>query len=348
MFVKQEGYKNRKMKASKIIIVGILLCGTFLSQAQEVVNPYPDTLSMKTDSQTEVIFSFYRMSDKKAYLTDDLWRSILSVMESAVESSDHQDGIIVTYKTTERNGEEIAQVMVDPLSSKADRYLIGKEGMVEILSNRIDFVIYQKKVSISFSLNDLSDLAEIKELSVESVWAQIENKLENEGKRNLYTGTGAFKYGNANILKTNGAPAKMDGLELSAGIGIGFYRDRFVPDIGFKLAVNFPDRLGNNDLQFGFLYTQQYFFSQNAEQEFDVDINGFLSGFFSKEFSENYKIGVGAGALIQQNGDFYQGNTYKFSLYTERRDSKINFTPELIFTDDFKQVIPALKFGLSF
>lgn len=336
------------MKSSKTLVVGIILFGTFLSQAQEVINPYPDTLRMTTDSQTDVIFSFHRMSDKKAYLTDDLWKSILNVMESAVESSDSESGIIVTYKKVERNGEEVAQVIVDPLKSKADMYLIGNEGMIEILANRIDFVIYQSKVSIAFSLNNLSDLQEIKELSVESVWDQIENKFENEGKRNLYTGTGAFKYGNANILKTEGAPAKLDGLELSAGIGFGFYRDRFAPDLNFRVAANFPDRLGNDDLKFGFIYSQQYFYQKQPEGDFNLDVNDFLSGFVSSKIGPDREIGVALGMLVRRNGDFYEGNTFKITGFNRSTKSRINFSPELIFTDDFKKVIPAVKFGLSF
>lgn len=336
-------------KTSKKLFIGILLFGTFWSQAQEIVNPYPDTLKIETDSKIEVQFSFYRMSDKTEYLTDDLWKSILAIMESAVESSPNQEGIEVTYqKVKQGEEEEVAKVTVKELEDNADVFLIGKEGMREIHSDRIDFVIYLSKASIAFSLDDLDDLDEIKDLSVESVWDQVSQKFENEGKRNLYFGEGTFKYGKANLKGITGTPGGVDQLELSIGIGMGFYRDRFVPDIGFKIAVNFPDRLGNKDLQFGLLYTQQYFFEKNAQQEYEVDTNGFLSGFFSIDFSGNYKIGAGVGALIEQNGDFYQENTYKFSMYTEKKDSKISFTPELIFTDNFKQIIPALKFGLSF
>ncbi|WP_436515053.1 hypothetical protein [Ekhidna sp. To15] len=336
------------MKSSKILVLGILLYGTFLSQAQEVTNSYPDTLKMTTDSQTDVIFSFYRMSDKEVYLTDDLWKSILNVMEAAVESSESKNGIIVTYKKVKRNGEEVAQVIVDPLKSKADIYLIGNEGMVEILANRIDFEIYQSKVSIAFSLNNMADLEEIKELSVESVWNQIENKFENEGKRNLYTGTGAFKYGNANILKTNGAPAQLDGLEISAGIGFGFYRDRFAPDLNFRLAVNWPDRLGNDDLKFGFIYSQQYFYQEQPEGDFNLDVNDFLSAFVSSKIGSDREIGIALGMLVRRNGDFYEGNTFKVTGFNRSTKSRVNFSPELIFTDDFKKMIPALKFGLSF
>ncbi|MFK7953644.1 MAG: hypothetical protein AB8B73_12420 [Ekhidna sp.] len=336
------------MKTNKILVVGILLFGTFLGKAQDIVNPYPDTLKIETDSQIEVAFSFYRMSDKKAYLTDDLWKSILGVMESSVESSLYQEGIVVSYQKIKKGDAEVARVKVDELKDKSDVFTIDKEGMKEVYSNRIDFVIYQPKLSISFSMEDLADLEEIKELSVESVWEQVDQKFENEGTRNLYNGNGVFKYGKANLDGIVGGPAVIDQIELSGGIGLGFYRDRFVPDINFKLAVGFPDRLGNQDIQFGLLYTQQYFFDKNVEQEYDLNVNGFLSAFFSKSFRKDYKIGVGAGKLLQQNGDFYQGDTYKFSLYTQKRDSRVNLTPELIFTENFKKAFPALKFGLSF
>ena len=140
----------------------------------------------------------------------------------------------------------------------------------------------------------------------------------------------------------------MDKIEISAGLGFGFYRDRFAPDFNARLAIDFPDRLGNEDLKFGFIYTQQYFFKEQQDEDFDVDANGFLSGFVSSRVGSEREIGIAIGMLVNKNGNFYKGNTFKVTGFNRNVKSRINFSPELIFTNDFKNVIPAIKFGLSF
>ena len=294
------------------------------------------------------MFAFNRISEKKGYFNKDLWNSMLSIMETAIKNADRNGGLIVTYeKITKRDG-EVAKVEVQPLDISNDIYLIGKDQMKEKRSERIEFVLLFTEVSVSFSLKDLDELTEVRSLDIASVWSQVEMKFKDQGKRNLYAGTGDIKYGKANIHDISGYHKELDNIELSAGVGLGFYRDRFVPDLGFRIAVNMPDRLGKPRLQFGLLYTQHYFFNEVNEGEFNLDINGFLSGFTSLKGIGDYELGLAVGGLIHREGNFYRGKTYKFSVYTQKNESKISFTPELIFTNNFKEIIPAIRFGLSF
>ncbi len=332
----------------KIAIVSVLLIIAISTKAQYNKSPYPDTLTLTTDSKIDIQFLFYRMSDKERHLTDDLWQSIISIMNSSATSSSYDGGIEVTYRKVKMDENEVAKVEVKEIENNSDVFLIGNEGMKEVRSERAEFKILLAKVAIVFSINSLSELEEISELSVESVWDQVNLKYKHSGSRKLYKGSGVFKYGKANISSINDSPDGTDSIELSSGVGIGFYRDRFVPDLGFKLGFNLPDRYGNPHIQLGALYTQHYFFTEQTEGEFNLDLNGFLSGFVTYHGIESYEIGLAIGGLIHREGSFFKGGTYKLSLYTSKDNSKVEFTPELIFTNDFKDAFPALRFGLSF
>lgn len=337
------------MKSTKkLIITVVFLTIAMYTQAQVKTHPYADTLVLRTDNQVDVKFLFYRMSDKEVHMKDDLWKSILNIMSTAVSSSTYDGGVTVTYSKIKQGEGEAAKVEVKEIENNSDIFLIESEGMREILADRIEFRIYLSKAAILFSVNSMDDLEAISELSVESVWDQVNLKYKNYGKRNIYSGTGKFKYGKANVANISGRPGGNDSIELSSGVGLGFYRDRFVPDLSFKLGFHLPDRFGNKKLEFGALYTQHYFISTQSEGDSEPDLNGFLSGFISHQFLPNYEIGIAFGALIHRDGDYFKGGTYKLSFYTSKDNSKVEFTPELIFTEDFKSAFPAIRFGLSF
>lgn len=342
----------KKIGINKYICLLVLFIGVGQGYGQDQLQPnrsnYPDTLVLKTEMKNEVTFSFNRISRKKDYLTNDLWNSTLSLMETAATNSDLEGGLMVRYRKEMQAGEEVAKVEVSRLEKDNDIYVIDRDQMTEKKSDRVEFWMLYDQVAISFSINDLSNLEDVKSLDIESVWSQIGMKFENQGKRNLYRGIGEIKYGKANIEKIEANNSRLDNIELSAGVGLGFYRDRWVPDITGKVAFNLLDRLGNKRLQFGLLFTEHYFFKEVENEGFDLELNSFLSAFGSLKSLGDYELGLGIGTLIYRQGDFYKGSTYKFSLYTQKDHSKITFTPELIITNDFKDVFPAIKFGLSF
>jgi hypothetical protein len=267
-------------------------------------------------------------------------------MQSA--AAEDQEGIRVTYTKAMIKEEEVAKIEVNELADKGDVYIINSPGTKEIRANRIELLIQIPKLTVSFSVNEIAELETLTELRVEEVWTEVNDKYEDQGARRRYFGKGTITSEGVKILKIDGEPAGMDSLELSAGIGLGFYRDRFVPDLGFKVGFNFPNRSGNTTTSFGLLYTQQYFFTETANQNFNLDINGFLSGFVALEKEGGREIGFAFGTLIHRDGGFYKGGTYKMSLYTDGGKSAMGISPELIFTDNFKSVIPALKIGFSF
>lgn len=330
------------------ILVGILTAIGSIAQ-ERIINDYPDTVSMTVDGGVELTFAFTRISRKSTYYTNELWKSTLNVMQTAVENSSIQGGKLVTYQKVLKDKQEVAKVGVIPLTPK-ETYLISTAGTNAFDLNRIEFNLIKEDLFISFSLNDFADIENIKELSIETLWDQIEQKFKDEGSNNLYGGKGVFRYGNAQLNELGTVGTGKDNIEITFfGVGLGYYRDRFVPDLGSKLSFHIQDRLGNEWMEFGVLYTQQYFFSRKIENsDYDLDINGWLTGFWKFSSKINGEFGVGIGSLIHRDGDFFKGSTWKMSIYSQPIKSRFSFSPEIIFTNDFKDAFPALRVGLTF
>ncbi|WP_370089094.1 hypothetical protein [Ekhidna sp.] len=338
----------KRINKSKIKISIILLLfsfGAFAQKSNESI--YPDTLIIETEAKIDLKVALYRASSGDSYLTNELWNSILNVMETAAKSSDYNGGVVVSYRTIDQMGEEMAKVQVKPIESNADVFLIGREEMKEYRSDRYEFEVYQPKVAISFAVNDLDDLDLIKSVDVEAIWEGLNQKQDElDFRRTTYDMSGRMKFDQLNITNIDKGTPK-DFIEFSAGVGLGYYADRFVPDISYDVSFRFQNRFGKPSTKFGLLYTQHYFVSRNEENEFDIDLNGFFSGYFAINTMTEKEYGIGFGYLINQNGGFYKGHTYKLTIYN-RKSSKTRLSPELIFTDGFKKAFPALRFGLTF
>ncbi len=328
-----------------IVVFAVCLFSFSKSKAQDRSdNPYPDTLVVNTESKKELTFAFRDIQNEKPDLNNELWRSILGIMESSLESSTKDEGVMISYSKVTINGEERARIEVVEFEERSDIFWIGKEGMRHDAAYRVVFEITQPKVKITFSLNSPDELDQIKEINIESIWnSEIE---KGDAKRVLYNGKGSIELGVLHVDEINHSNPT-DFLEFRAGVGVGFYRDRFIPDISYDVSLNFRDRFGKPRTKVGILYTQHYMLSEQSEGDFDLHLNGFLNAYWTIFKGTNREYGIGFGYLINQNGGFYEGSTFKMSVYN-KRSSRTSLTPELVFTNGFKQSFPALRFGLSF
>lgn len=333
------------VRISRLLVAIFCLSGTIGAQAQkENINPYPDTLMVSTDSKKTLVFAFKNLHEEKPDLNNELWKSILSIMESSLQSAANDQGVRVTYEKVMINSDEKAKIEVAELETESDIFWIGKEGMDHDESDRVEFVVIQPKVKIVFSLNELEQLEEIKEINVESVWMSDMEKANT--KRVSYNGNGSIELGVFRVNELNHTDPK-DFVELRGGMGLGFYRDRFIPSLSYDFSFNFSDRYGIPRTRVGLLYTQHYIHSETSEGDFDLDLNGFLTAYWTMSRGTNKEYGLGFGYLIHKSGGFFKGDTFKLTLYN-KNSSKMSLTPELIFIDGFEQAFSGLRFGLSF
>jgi len=338
------------LRINKIIVTAF--CLGFLANVHaqnNAPNPYADTLTVHVENDLSLVFAFKYLTAERPKLTDELWKSILGAMESSIRSSEISEGVVVTYRTPKSGSEQVAKIVVRPLDVAEDIFLIDKKGIKHSLASRIEFVIVQPEVKIVFSLNDIDQLSIVKEVSIESVWEGVQEKPDKiKYRRAVYLGSGKITNGSFKIDEiSHSGPNEF--LEFSVGVGLGFYRDRFVPDATLDLAFHFNDRFNRPSTKIGVLFTTGYFFSERTDGKFDLDVNSFISGYFTISFPNENEFGLGFGYLIKQEGSFYKGDVFKLTAFNRKSNaSKINITPELIFQNGFKNSFPALRFGLSF
>jgi len=104
--------------------------------------------------------------------------------------------------------------------------------------------------------------------------------------------------------------------------------------------------------RFELTYEIKFFAQTKAEAGFSTHPNSFLSLSYSRNFRGNGErerwVGVGAGLLVHQRGDIFQGKTAKFYLESDIGSTKLNLVPEFYLTDDFKKFMFGLKLSYKF
>ncbi|MEM9022431.1 MAG: hypothetical protein AAGB22_01725 [Bacteroidota bacterium] len=154
------------------------------------------------------------------------------------------------------------------------------------------------------------------------------------------------------VLDDHSRPA--DYLEISGGANFGLIRDRLVPDIGIGTYIGLGDKKGDLRHLFGLRLDMHYFFEQSSgeNKRYSMDINMFLNAAYNYHFKDRkgvaYTTGGGVGYLINRDGDFFQGETFKFWLNFGKAKSRFRIGSDLYATDDLKVWFPAVRMGLNF
>jgi hypothetical protein len=136
-------------------------------------------------------------------------------------------------------------------------------------------------------------------------------------------------------------------------IGAGLVRNTLSPsaDLGISY-INYYRRGQSRSYEFNTLFASSYFFfDRQADGQFLVSDNWFInieSGSSYDEEMLGVKIrgfSVGAGYLAWEKGNYFKGTTMKV-FASVRLLSGLSICPELIATNNFKQIFPGLTFKI--
>ena len=136
-------------------------------------------------------------------------------------------------------------------------------------------------------------------------------------------------------------------------IGAGLVRNTLAPsaDLGITY-INYYRRGDSRSYEFNTLFASSYFFfDRQGDGQFLVSDNWFInieSGSSYDEEMLGVKIrgfSIGAGYLAWEKGNYFKGTTMKV-FASVRLMSGIRICPELIATNNFKQIFPGLTFKI--
>ena len=136
-------------------------------------------------------------------------------------------------------------------------------------------------------------------------------------------------------------------ISLGLNVGAGLVRNTIAPmgEIGLTYTNH---RAYRNDDYFTFMslsMTPYFFFDRSADGQFFIKDNWFA----------NFQIGspgdllglktklltMGVGYLVVENGNYFKGPTMK-AFMTLRLKEAVTISPEIIFTNNFKQIFPGI------
>lgn len=134
-----------------------------------------------------------------------------------------------------------------------------------------------------------------------------------------------------------------DNIMITGDLGVGLIRNTFAPyaEMGLAYIRQLRPTAWNNQGEMGFsLFASSYFFfEKGANNTYYTKPNWFVNA----QVGEEQGMSMGAGYLFSRSGDYFKGTTVKaFMNITMFKKRGFTLSPELIITDDFKQVFPGL------
>jgi hypothetical protein len=145
------------------------------------------------------------------------------------------------------------------------------------------------------------------------------------------------------------SPQKNDKLLLGGSVGIGLIRNMITPTADIAITLEKYYRKNKyNDYDFFSVSVSPYFlFEKNVEGGYITDDNWFINAEVGTVYHKKAygwvgnMVSFGAGYLFRQKGGYFQNTTLK--IFTSLEVTKgITISPELISTNNFKQIFPGI------
>ncbi len=143
-------------------------------------------------------------------------------------------------------------------------------------------------------------------------------------------------------LNLSDTSQKSISLGLTASIGMGLIRNILSPQ--FNVELHYTSK---KLWQVGVNTSSYFLFKKDASNDYKTYLNTFINGEFKKQGAficnaknPNNSGGLGVGYLLQKNGNYFKGNTFK--IYYIKKLSDIEILPEFILTNNFKSIFPGV------
>jgi hypothetical protein len=140
-------------------------------------------------------------------------------------------------------------------------------------------------------------------------------------------------------------------MTVNVNVGVGLIRNTFAPTADLGLEFRKYMRMYDNGKSYtlGGVYASPYFFfDKNADGSYHTYDNWFVNAYIGSAYqNENIQglrtqsLSVGLGYLVAQKGGYFKNTTMK-AFFNLQLSKGVTISPELIATDNFKQIFPGL------
>lgn len=247
------------------------------------------------------------------------------------------------------NKEDAEKITFQPDSSitvkKVDKdniFLIQEESILNT-GFRDQLLINSGAIQINIITSDISSIGDIKLADCfEKMIAILPPK--TRVSRSLY-----FKCKNGTVSlieeKDNTANGAGDIIEITASAGAGLFKNQWIGDFNIRLGIGLFRKEELNHYPYLSASLLYDFPTSNR-----TNINTFLNlGYRWKlsEESDSKTMGAEFGYLISRRGNTFNKNTFRFGLNWSPIDA-VSVSPQIYFSNGFKEVTPGIRIGFGF
>jgi hypothetical protein len=335
------------------IFSGFMICAqhsSVLSKAMKTVNEFPDSIRVELPDQHAIIL--FEIKNIKENTQDikgfsDRLDKIQHYIATSITDASIPHHVLITEN--EQLEQDITITQTEQLKTQLK---VKNNGIHELLPPGWEIVWNTTQSIIHLYIHNINEITSVSQVD----FAGMASKLKAEAQQSF---VGRKRMVAHSIIKNNETlfndvkfQMPSDFLGIHFGTGFGYLQNRFYPELNISIAVYRGNHFNQIRQKIGVDLQNLFFTSTNSDGKLSSDINTFLSLSYGRNFSKANQrqrwTTLGAGFLVKQNGDMFQGNTAKFYFQTDIGSSKLNLVPELYLTDNFKKAILGIKLNYVF
>lgn len=317
---------NKIIKISTLSL--LMLCSSFLFGQQIVL----DSVCAQIEDKAKINLAIYKYSNLPENVEED-FKSLQLILKETKDIPEKMSYSIV-YEPNKS---------VTIKQTEANEKIIWENGEPSKYQFKNQCYIKSNNYSLYIQFN------EFEELISDNLLAQILETIDTTANiQNRYSKTYNYSFKGMQLIHNNQYDTKSgqrDMIMLKGGVGVNLIKSEPVIDISAEIDFTFNKK--------GIL-RNQYFVSYNLLFDFledpKINSNGFLNIGYRRNLSNNVDkpnwLGVEVGYLVNNHGALFGKNTFKLGANWEL-GKYVSVSPQLYFSDDFKETYPAVRIGFG-
>lgn len=207
---------------------------------------------------------------------------------------------------------------------------------------------------VLFYLEGIDHLSELANMDIDGNLAPVLDALRNNTHKYNPNSSINASYSIANKALTENKIHHIgtDQIELSVSPGFSLLRGQQVLDFTPRASVILANKLGISQHMFTVKAPFYYFYDGGGDTRFTQRVNTFVELEYGINTLHRKKevswFMISAGYLVNENGNYFDSDTYKFGItFNNRRAHRFSVSPQVFFYDSFKKSYPGLRIGFS-